>query len=298
MLFDLDEMRKSHAKIQSHQLLGVLLAEAAQGVKEGRMRRAGPTGGQNSRRSKTSGTHRRSTRRAPPSSRFCGRASYARLSRRSRTSSSRSPQQKPAGGKPRGAYGATAAAAAHKMGYRPRDVAALGRSVADAGDRVASASGLARLPHQRMWSSSRGGDPARGEMTVEPTLRTQAPRRWCGLRGAARRASPQRDAEGAEGREWSGVRRMPVWLLLHELGQHLVRQRHAGNSSSKHTPCEQRVLATDCHCTPGWYHGVTNRERLVQERRGHLRSPLHVVHELRRPKGAIASLSQIASKSP
>ena len=35
------------------------------------------------------------------------------------------------------------------MGYRPRDVAALGRSVADAGDRVASASGLARLPHQR-----------------------------------------------------------------------------------------------------------------------------------------------------
>ena len=35
MLFDLDEMRKSHAKIQSHPLLGVLLAEAAQGVKEG-----------------------------------------------------------------------------------------------------------------------------------------------------------------------------------------------------------------------------------------------------------------------
>ena len=63
------------------------------------MRRAGPTGGQNSRRSKTSGTHRRSTRRAPPSSRFCGRASYARLSRRSRTSSSRSRPTKAGGRK-------------------------------------------------------------------------------------------------------------------------------------------------------------------------------------------------------
>ena len=188
-------MRKSHAKIQSHPLLGVLLAEAAQGVK------GGGCAGRAQLGAKTAGARiHRGHIEDPLVVRLhqAGSAGEQALPGSQGNSSSRSPRQRPAGGKPRGAYGATAASAAHKMGYRPRDVAALGRSVADAGDRVASASGLARLPHQRMWSSSRGGDPARGEMIVQPTLRTQAPRRWFGLRGAARRASPQRDAERAE----------------------------------------------------------------------------------------------------
>ena len=209
---DLDEMRKSHAKIQSHPLLGVLLAEAAQGVKEGgcagRAQLGAKTAGARIHRGHIEDPLVVRLHQAGSAGEQAMPGSQGDLE----THQVVRPDKGRRGGKPRGAYGATAAAAAHKMGNRPRDVAALGRSVADAGDRVASASGLARLAapenveleprrRPRKRRNDCGTDPA--DTGAEALVRPE--RRRPKSQPAVRRGKSRRSQKKTKcGRGWYG----------------------------------------------------------------------------------------------